>query len=177
MPSPSITTEVWRKAQQAPNPNEAISPIKAARPILLAPWMDCGRPPTTPISPMPQYATKSAPSAPPRPRYCKAVGDGEPPYAEFRTGTTILALYDRAPMAKSVKGPMGSSTARSGGDLVLSFKVEHVGKEFERLKAAGAPVDEKPTDRPAWIFGTAHVRDPDGYLVEIYTYFPSAWEE
>ena len=55
-----------------------------------------------------------------------------------------------------------------GGDgAVVVLSVESVDDVVARLRAQGTEVGD-PFDRPDWGIRVAHVRDPDGNLVELY---------
>ena len=92
-----------------------------------------------------------------------------PGYAEFEVGPdTALAIFPRAEMAEAVE------LRPAGGDgAVVVLAVEDVDAAVEELRARGAVLDP-PFDRPDWGIRTAHVRDPDGNLVELY--HDIAWE-
>ncbi len=86
-------------------------------------------------------------------------------YAQLATGTTRLALYERAAMATTLGHPIQAPAPDAPG-FELGFKVPDVDAAFAALAAAGAPVVTAPTDRP-WGQRTAYVRDPDGHLIEL----------
>jgi lactoylglutathione lyase len=81
------------------------------------------------------------------------------PYAQFATGTTRFALYERAAMAETL----------GVGDpppFEIGCKVADIDTAYAELVAAGATPAVEPTDRP-WGQRTAYVRDPDGHYVEL----------
>lgn len=86
-------------------------------------------------------------------------------YAEFDTGNTVIALFDRNAMAEAIMD------SREDGDvmdrMVLTFEVEDLDASFELLKAKGAEVAAEPKNREAWMIRTAHFRDPAGNLIEL----------
>jgi lactoylglutathione lyase len=47
--------------------------------------------------------------------------------------------------------------------------VDNVDEVYQRLKDHNGILMAPPTDRPDWGIRTAHFRDPDGNLIEIYT--------
>ncbi len=86
-------------------------------------------------------------------------------YAQFDTGPTRLALYQREAMAAT----LGRSLTRPDPDapgFEIGFKVPDVDAAYAELVAAGADPAGPPVDRP-WGQRTAYVRDPDGHLVEL----------
>jgi catechol 2,3-dioxygenase-like lactoylglutathione lyase family enzyme len=89
--------------------------------------------------------------------------DENPGYAEFEVGPEhALAIFPRSEMAETV------DLRPDGGDgAVLVFSVESVDDEVARLRAEGVEVGD-PFDRRDWGLRAAHLRDPDGNLVELY---------
>jgi lactoylglutathione lyase len=88
-------------------------------------------------------------------------------YAEFETGQTRFALYERA----RLDGLIGTAAARRDPDGEMAFLVEDVDREAERLHAAGTTILSGPVDRP-WGHRTLHVSDPDGHVVEFAQEIP-----
>ncbi|MFF0426732.1 VOC family protein [Streptomyces sp. NPDC004520] len=101
-------------------------------------------------------------------------GGPDGPYANWEAdGRAVLVLFDRAAMA-SVLGtgelPARPEPAQDASMLVL--RVADVDKALARcLESGGAPV-LGAADRPEWGPGlrTAHLRDPEGYLIELQSY-------
>ena len=90
-------------------------------------------------------------------------------YAEFEVGEAILALFPRSFMA-GVLGTAGKPAASDGQDaMALVFAVEDVDQSYAELGARGVAFLTAPEDRPDWGIRTAHFRDPDGNLLEIYS--------
>ena len=94
-------------------------------------------------------------------------GDENSGYADFNTGDTTLALFNRAEMAQVV----GTAETPSGLDAqdrsMLIFEAEDLDARVEQLQQRGANVVSPPRDFPDWGIRAAHLRDPDGYLIEI----------
>jgi lactoylglutathione lyase len=81
-------------------------------------------------------------------------------YAEFATGQTRFALYERRRAAwltgrEPVPGP--------AGEVVVV--VDDVDAQALRLCRLGVGVLSGPADRP-WGHRTVHITDPDGFVVE-----------
>ena len=93
-------------------------------------------------------------------------GDEDGTYADFRTGETTLALFDRAVMAEVVGAGDEPRVAAPRDEVTLVFGVESVDETYEGLHADVAFITE-PHDRPGWGIRVAHFRDPAGTLVEI----------
>ncbi|MDA1329859.1 MAG: VOC family protein [Chloroflexi bacterium] len=90
-------------------------------------------------------------------------------YAQFIAEGVALGLYRRDLMA-NVVGRNKASDERGGKDTaLLVFAVEDVDAAFTALTAKGADFVSEPHDQEAWFMRVAHLRDPDGNLIEIYT--------
>ena len=90
-------------------------------------------------------------------------GEGEPPYAEFRTGDALLSIFERDPQAEVVDlRPPGDSTLA----ILVVDEVDPLVERFRDHVVAG------PTDRGAWGGRVAYLRDPSGNLVELFQPIP-----
>ena len=89
-------------------------------------------------------------------------------YAEFGTGPTRFALYERHRAEWLTGRPVLPGPA---GEVVLL--VEDVDAVADALRARGVPLLAEPADRP-WGHRTAHVADPDGFVVEFAQEIPRA---
>ena len=87
-------------------------------------------------------------------------------YAEFGTGTTRLAVYERR--RAGVHG-MPGQPLRPAGEVVLV--VDDVDAVAAALRDRGVPLMSEPADRP-WGHRTLHVADPDGFVVEFAQEIP-----
>jgi lactoylglutathione lyase len=92
-------------------------------------------------------------------------------YAEFASHGARIALYRADLMAAVVGGP---PAAGAGGDAVICLRVDDVDRAAARLAAAGVIWVTPPHDEPVWRQRVAHVRDPAGHLVELWTPLPAA---
>jgi lactoylglutathione lyase len=94
--------------------------------------------------------------------------DDEIGYAYFETGSAGLELFDRQKSAAALAEaePAPSSVARS---IVITFGVEDVDASYANFIAHGVSSIAVPQDRPAWRARTAHLADPDGYIIELYS--------
>jgi len=86
-------------------------------------------------------------------------------YAQFRTGTTRLSLYQRDAMAQTLGRELVPPAADAPG-FELGFKVRDCDAAYASLVSRGATPAMAPTDRP-WGQRTAYVLDPDGHLIEL----------
>jgi len=89
-------------------------------------------------------------------------------YAEFGTGATRFALYERRRAEWLTGQPVRPGPA---GEIVLL--VENVDAAAAALQRRGVPLLAEPADRP-WGHRTAHVADPDGFVVEFAQEIPRA---
>jgi len=87
-------------------------------------------------------------------------------YAEFATGGTRLALYERRRAEWLTGRPVTPGPAAE-----VVFVVEDVDARAAELAARGAAVLSGPTDRP-WGHRTVHLADPDGFVVELAQEIP-----
>ena len=91
-------------------------------------------------------------------------------YVEFRAGGALLALFPRTAMAEAV----GFDPLAAGDRVALVFHVGDVDTTLGELRERGAIVAAEAQDRPDWGLRVAHVRDPDGNLIELSTDIPMA---
>lgn len=93
-------------------------------------------------------------------------GDEDGVYADFRTGETTLALFDRTAMTEAI-GTENVAGASEQQDVVsLIFEVGSVDDAYDWLHSEVRFITE-PHDQPRWGIRVAHFRDPDGTLIEI----------
>jgi len=95
-------------------------------------------------------------------------GDETMGYAYFDTGNAGIELLSRVAFAASL-GELVPSIITKGNPAVIVFRVDDVDATYDELVKRGAKAVVEPADRPAWQARTAHLSDPDGYLVEIYS--------
>jgi lactoylglutathione lyase len=96
-------------------------------------------------------------------------------YAYFEMGKAGLEIMACSAFATAT-GASSSYQEPAGRQVVLNFRVEDVDATYAELMALGAISVAAPTDRPLWRARTAHIADPDGHVVELYTTLPSAAE-
>jgi lactoylglutathione lyase len=87
-------------------------------------------------------------------------------YAEFGTGATRFALYERRRAEWLTGHPVRPGPA---GEVVLI--VDDVNAVATELNRRGVPLLADPADRP-WGHRTLHVADPDGFVVEFAQEIP-----
>ncbi|MBN3909216.1 MAG: VOC family protein [Nostoc sp. NMS1] len=96
-------------------------------------------------------------------------GDEDSGYAELNTGYLKLGLFKKELMAEVVPRIEQPSYVANRDKTVLIFAVDNVDEVYERVKNQNAIVVTEPQDRSDWGIRTAHFRDPDGNLIEIYS--------
>jgi lactoylglutathione lyase len=96
-------------------------------------------------------------------------GDEQSGYAEFNTGYLKLGLFKKELMAEVVPRIEQPSYIANRDKIILIFAVDNVDEVYERVKNQNAIVVTEPQDRSDWGIRTAHFRDPDGNLIEIYS--------
>lgn len=99
-------------------------------------------------------------------------GDLESGYADLKTGFSLIALYSREAMAEALgtSDLPGSSKSQDAFSIIL--EVDSVDKTARLLKQNGVELETEPEDRPEWGIRTAHLRDPDGNLLELFESLP-----
>ncbi|MCG6137391.1 MAG: VOC family protein [Nostoc sp. LLA-1] len=97
-------------------------------------------------------------------------GDENSWYAELHTGDGIkLALFKKDLMAEAVPSAYLPSANDCHNKVALVFAVDSVDELYQYLKEKNVTVVTQPQDRPTWGLRTAHFRDPDGNLIEIFS--------
>ena len=94
-------------------------------------------------------------------------------YAYFDTGKGGLELMGRDAFASAI-GEATPVADPQGRQAVLNVRVDNVDVAYAELVAQGAISVAGPVDRPTWNARTAHVADPDGHVVELFSMLSSA---
>ncbi len=93
------------------------------------------------------------------------LGAGDGVYYELRGGDVILALYRRDLMGSMLGAPL---PPRAQSDaLALTFGVDDVDQAARALQERGAELLTEPMDYEVAFLRLAHLRDPEGNLIEI----------
>jgi predicted enzyme related to lactoylglutathione lyase len=96
------------------------------------------------------------------------------PYAHWeRGGRTVLALFDREAQAAALgTAALPVEVAPAQDAQLLVCRVAEVDAVLAHCLAHGAVLAAPAADRPEWGPGlrTAHVRDPQGTLIELQSY-------
>lgn len=94
-------------------------------------------------------------------------GDEESGYADFDAGDATLALFERGGMARAVGTADLPATAGAQDRVAAVFRVESVDAAYDELAGRGISFVTEPADREEWGIRVAHLRDPDGTLLEL----------
>ncbi|MEV7027732.1 VOC family protein [Kitasatospora sp. NPDC093558] len=100
-------------------------------------------------------------------------GAPEGPYANWDVDDqAVLVLYDRSAMAATLGTADLPVRAAAQDSAMLVFRVDDVDKALALCLAHGGTLAVPATDRPEWGPGlrSAHLRDPDGHLIELQSY-------
>jgi catechol 2,3-dioxygenase-like lactoylglutathione lyase family enzyme len=101
-------------------------------------------------------------------------GHGEPPYAELFGGERMIGLFDRSLMRAAIGARPGAELRPAEDSFAIVLSVRNVDRTYEELRRKGIEFVHPPTDRKEWSLRTAHLRDPDGNLVELCEDLPPA---
>jgi lactoylglutathione lyase len=93
---------------------------------------------------------------------------GVPTYAYLTIGDVGIELMRPEDFAGALGTPTPAAVP-SSLEAVLVFGVDDVDATYAELVGKGARSLANPVDRPLWGARTAHIADPDGHLIEIYT--------
>jgi len=85
-------------------------------------------------------------------------------YAEFRTGTAVLALFAADAQERYIPG---SAQPGQNHSAILEFQVRDVDQEYARLRGHVKTWVKGPTTQP-WGTRSIYFRDPDGNLVDFF---------
>jgi catechol 2,3-dioxygenase-like lactoylglutathione lyase family enzyme len=97
-----------------------------------------------------------------------AFGGEQEVYAEFKAGPATIALFRQPLMSAVVKTGALPATATAQDAVLLNLGVDDVDRAHAELAAKGVAFVTAPHDQPAWFLRVAHLRDPDGNLLELY---------
>ena len=88
-------------------------------------------------------------------------------YASFAVPQGTLSINDQAIFGPVVGLEQWKPGEAAEGRAALIFEVESVDEAVERLRVRGAALLTEPADYAGWGIRAAHVRDPDGNVIEI----------
>lgn len=93
-------------------------------------------------------------------------------YASFVAGPVTLSIFLRRLMARDLETQDLPADVAAQDRVLLAFKVDDVEQEVTALLALGRGLCMRVTDRPEYGIRTAHLRDPDGNLIELNSPLP-----
>jgi len=93
-------------------------------------------------------------------------------YAHFRLPGGELALFDRRVMAEVVGTQQLPAKACAQDTFALVISVKSVDETYHELLAKGVKFIGAPVDHREWGIRTAHLRDPEGNLLELSSDLP-----
>jgi lactoylglutathione lyase len=95
-------------------------------------------------------------------------GTAEGPYAEFEISTdTRVSINEQDVVLSVVPDGRPPSPTNRVDTFVLVIEVDDVDEATRQLEAKGVELLTPPEDRSRWGVRTAHLRDPEGNLIEI----------
>lgn len=89
-------------------------------------------------------------------------------FASFNTGETKIEIFSRQNMAEVIGENNLLTNAEPQSKFLLTFAVNQIDEVCARLKDKGVVLLNEPHDRQAWNARVAHLRDPDGNVIELY---------
>ena len=95
-------------------------------------------------------------------------------YADFKTESkSLLALFKRDLMAAAVGTEDLPAHVTSQDRVAIVLQVKSLEEAVSRLRAKGAAFVTEQKDYAAWTIRAAHLRDPDGNLIELFEPLPA----
>ncbi len=104
------------------------------------------------------------------------IGDDSGPYCEIGLGQPQddqgrIAIYKRELFDENVT-PLSQTPISDS--MMIAVHVDNVASATQQLEAKGFRFEMPVTDRQEWAIRTAHLRDPEGNLVELFEWMVSA---
>lgn len=99
-------------------------------------------------------------------------------YASFAVPQGTFSINDQAIFAPVIGLEQRKPGEDTKAQAALIFEVESVDEAVERLRALGGGLLTEPTNYAGWGIRAAHLRDPDGNVVEINELLPERdWDD
>ncbi len=95
------------------------------------------------------------------------IGDENGPYASFSVGGAEIALFSRDAMAEAVGTSALLSVAEAKDKAAIMIAVSDVDAAYHAVVARGGMFVNPPFDQLQWMVRYAHLRDPEGNLIEL----------
>jgi catechol 2,3-dioxygenase-like lactoylglutathione lyase family enzyme len=93
-------------------------------------------------------------------------------YASFAAGKATLSIFMRRLMSRDLGTQHLPYCAEGQDRVLLAFQVDDLEAEVEGILDKGWQLNMCITPRPDYGMRTAHLRDPDGNLIELYSPLP-----
>lgn len=94
-------------------------------------------------------------------------GDLGDNYAQFQPNESIaIAIFSKSIMASALGTEHLPVTSNAQDNSVLVFSIENVDELYRAIQGKGFKFVTPPTDQPDWGIRVAHLRDPEGNLLE-----------
>ena len=103
-------------------------------------------------------------------------GDENSGYASFGVSDNSVAIFPWRSMAEAAGAQFTPFRPGPQDRAMLTFDVDDVDATFQALRERGVPVVSGPQDQPGWGIRVAHLRDPEGNLIEINQPLPQPAE-
>jgi predicted enzyme related to lactoylglutathione lyase len=93
-------------------------------------------------------------------------------YASFAAGKATLSIFMRRLMSRDMETQHLPYCAEAQDRVLLAFHVDDLEAEVESILSKGWQLSMCVTPHPDYGMRTAHLRDPDGNLIELYSPLP-----
>lgn len=92
-------------------------------------------------------------------------GDGV--YKELRGGDVVLGVFRRDLMGQMIGAELPVTSSGPADAVALTFAVDDVDEAARSVRDRGADLVSEPRDYEVAFLRVAHLRDPDGNLIEL----------
>jgi catechol 2,3-dioxygenase-like lactoylglutathione lyase family enzyme len=93
-------------------------------------------------------------------------------YASFKVSDNVELAIFKAELMDAHIGHITTDRAKIHDKMMLSFTVEDLDWEYQRLTAKGVSCLNEPHDEVNWGIRCLHLRDPEGNLIELNQELP-----
>lgn len=89
-------------------------------------------------------------------------------FASFKTGDAKIEIFARTQISEIIGEKNLPIDVKSQTKILLCFEVEKIDEVCAGLKKKGVTFINEPHDQKDWDARVAHLRDPDGNVIELY---------
>jgi lactoylglutathione lyase len=89
-------------------------------------------------------------------------------FASFNTGETKIEIFSRQQISDVLGEKNLPNDVESQSQFLLCLAVDEIDEVCAGLKKKGVLFINEPQDRKDWNARVAHLRDPDGNVIELY---------